>query len=210
MEVLFVHDLAPLAREIRLSPGAQGCPCRRESPKGREHDRGLRLASRPGTDRQASRAPARAWRNSLRVMRITLNGLTRPPVNSITAWIGSGDFPCCWDQRTNADQRQTAWYRRGLLRLAARPIGRLPPRAPAPVTPAQRRGPVGPMPDAALLGAIRAVLAASPFHGEGLRKVWARLRHGGTRTSLRRVLRLCGSTICSLVAGRRATRAAQP
>src|SRR5690349_23392736 len=46
------------------------------------------------------------------------------------------------------------------------------------------------MPDAALLAAIRAVLAASPFHGEGHRKVWARLRHGGIRTSLRRVLRL--------------------
>src|SRR3954465_14612519 len=40
------------------------------------------------------------------------------------------------------------------------------------------------------LEAIRAVLAASPFHGEGHRKVWARLRHGGTRTSRRRVLRL--------------------
>jgi transposase InsO family protein len=46
------------------------------------------------------------------------------------------------------------------------------------------------MPDAALLEAIRAVLAASPFHGEGHRKVWARLRIGGIRTSLRRVLRL--------------------
>lgn len=37
---------------------------------------------------------------------------------------------------------------------------------------------------------LRAVLAASPFNGEGHRKVWARLRHAGTRTSLRRVLRL--------------------
>jgi len=46
------------------------------------------------------------------------------------------------------------------------------------------------MPDSALLAAIRAVLAASPFHGEGHRKVWARLRAAGTRTSLRRVLRL--------------------
>src|SRR5215213_6348371 len=46
------------------------------------------------------------------------------------------------------------------------------------------------MPDSALLAAIRAVLAASPFHGEGHRKIWARLRAGGTRTSLRRVLRL--------------------
>jgi putative transposase len=41
-----------------------------------------------------------------------------------------------------------------------------------------------------LLAAIRAVLAASPFHGEGHRKVWARLRAARTRTSLRRVLRL--------------------
>jgi putative transposase len=32
-------------------------------------------------------------------------------------------------------------------------------------------------------------LAASPFPGEGYRKVWARLRHGGLRTSPRRVLR---------------------
>jgi len=66
-------------------------------------------------------------------------------------------------------------------------------RAPGPseAAPPRRPGPVGPMPDAAaLVGAIRAVLAASPFHGEGHRKVWARLRHGGIRTSRRRVLRL--------------------
>jgi transposase InsO family protein len=49
------------------------------------------------------------------------------------------------------------------------------------------------MPDAALLEAIRGVLAASPFHGEGHRKVWARLRHAGVRTSKRRVLRLMGA-----------------
>ncbi len=46
------------------------------------------------------------------------------------------------------------------------------------------------MPDAALVEAIRGVLAAGPFHGEGHRKVWARLRHAGVRTSKRRVLRL--------------------
>jgi putative transposase len=49
------------------------------------------------------------------------------------------------------------------------------------------------MPDAALVEAIRAVLAAGPFHGEGHRKVWARLRHAGVRTSKRRVLRLMGA-----------------
>ena len=61
---------------------------------------------------------------------------------------------------------------------------------PPPATPPGRPGPVGAMPDGALLAAIRGVLAASPFHGEGHRKVWARLRAAGTRTALRRVLRL--------------------
>jgi putative transposase len=42
----------------------------------------------------------------------------------------------------------------------------------------------------ALVEAIREPLAASPFHGEGYRKLWARLRFAGIRTSKRRVLRL--------------------
>ena len=54
----------------------------------------------------------------------------------------------------------------------------------------QRRGPLGAMSDDALTTAIQDVLAASPIHGEGHRKVWARLRYAGTRTSMRRVLRL--------------------
>lgn len=45
--------------------------------------------------------------------------------------------------------------------------------------------------DPALLGQIRAVIADGPFHGEGPRKIWARLRAlKGVRTSRRRVLRL--------------------
>lgn len=47
------------------------------------------------------------------------------------------------------------------------------------------------MPDAELLREIRAVLAASPFVGEGHRKLWARLRRRGVRASRKRVLRLC-------------------
>jgi hypothetical protein len=39
-------------------------------------------------------------------------------------------------------------------------------------------------------GKIREVLAASPFYGEGHRKVWARLRFQEVRTSKARVLRL--------------------
>ena len=62
--------------------------------------------------------------------------------------------------------------------------------ASAPLPAQQRRGPLGAMSDETLTAAIRSVLAASPFHGEGHRKVWARLRHAGTHTSLRRVLRL--------------------
>ena len=62
--------------------------------------------------------------------------------------------------------------------------------SPAPADPPRRRGPSGPMPDAALVEAIRTVLSGSPFHGEGHRKVWARLRIAGVRTSKRRVLRL--------------------
>src|SRR5215213_5121899 len=65
-------------------------------------------------------------------------------------------------------------------------------RAPPRAVPPRRPGPIGAMPDAALLEAIRDVLAASPFHGEGHRKVWARLRFAGVRTSRRRVLRLMG------------------
>ena len=46
------------------------------------------------------------------------------------------------------------------------------------------------MPDEALVEAIRKLLRDSPFHGEGHRKLWARLRFAGVRTSRRRVLRL--------------------
>ena len=75
---------------------------------------------------------------------------------------------------------------------------REPPRAAAP----RRPGPLGPMPDAELVEAIRAVLAASPFHGEGHRKVRARLRRGGIRTSGRRVLRLMREPTCAPPRGR--------
>ena len=63
---------------------------------------------------------------------------------------------------------------------------RLPPRTELP----RRRGLVGSMPNPELVEAIRAVLVASSFHDEGHRKVWARLRLQGVRTSKVRVLRL--------------------
>lgn len=63
-------------------------------------------------------------------------------------------------------------------------------RAPARPTPPRRPGPAGPVSDPGLVEAIRRILHDSPFHGEGHRKVWARLRNAGIRTSKRRVLRL--------------------
>jgi len=59
-----------------------------------------------------------------------------------------------------------------------------------PTPPRRRPGPQGPMSDAALAERIATLLADSPFHGEGYRKVWARLRYAGVRTSPRRVLRV--------------------
>ena len=61
--------------------------------------------------------------------------------------------------------------------------------AAAPSRPA-RSGPVGACSDAALLEHIRAQILGARLHGEGYRKIWARLRHAGIRTSARRVRRL--------------------
>ena len=55
-----------------------------------------------------------------------------------------------------------------------------------------RRGPVGACCDTVLLEHIRAQILGSRLHGEGYRKIWARLRHAGIRTSARRVRRLMG------------------
>ena len=56
--------------------------------------------------------------------------------------------------------------------------------------PPKRRGPQGACSDAELLSHIEAVIAASPFSGEGYRKVWARLRDMNVRTAARRVRRV--------------------
>jgi transposase InsO family protein len=53
-----------------------------------------------------------------------------------------------------------------------------------------KRGPKLKVSDADLLVAIRADLAASPFVGEGHRKVWARLRLAGVRVARKRLCRL--------------------
>jgi transposase InsO family protein len=74
--------------------------------------------------------------------------------------------------------RSTIYARRGILQ--SRAAGIVP----------RRRGPIGPCDDQTLVEAIRGILERSFFHGEGYRKVWARLRVAGIRTSKRRVLRV--------------------
>src|SRR5450432_772775 len=59
-----------------------------------------------------------------------------------------------------------------------------------PNTIARRPGPVGACSDAELAEHIRQHIAASRLHGEGYRKLWARLRFAGVRTSPRRVRRV--------------------
>lgn len=54
----------------------------------------------------------------------------------------------------------------------------------------KKPGPTGPCSDEKLVEHIKEALVSSPFHAEGYRKVWARLRFGNIRTSPRRVLRL--------------------
>ena len=78
-----------------------------------------------------------------------------------------------------------------------------------PAPPRPRPGPQGTMPDAGLVAEVRAVLAASPFHGEGYRKVWARLRHKGVRTSKERVRRLMRENHLSAGTGRATPRGPQ-
>ena len=75
--------------------------------------------------------------------------------------------------------RSTAYYLKA--RQAVPPEQRPVPR---------KRGPVGAATDEELVAHIRRVLTESPFHGEGYRKVWARLRHQGIRTASERVRRL--------------------
>ncbi len=66
------------------------------------------------------------------------------------------------------------------------------PAAEGPIgaRPLKKRGPMGPCSDADLVDHIKTVLTESPFHGEGYRKVWAKLRFAGIRTSKERVRRL--------------------
>ena len=71
-------------------------------------------------------------------------------------------------------------YRHGITACADPDVAR----------PSLRRGPVGACADQDLLVHIKAEIQASPFQGEGYRKIWARLRYKGVRTAARRVRRV--------------------
>lgn len=70
---------------------------------------------------------------------------------------------------------------------------------------ARRPGPIGACSDAELAEHIRRQIINSGFHGEGYRKIWARLRFAGVRASPRRVRRVMGEH--GLLAAHRAGRA---
>ena len=63
-----------------------------------------------------------------------------------------------------------------------------------PTTMTCRPGPVGACSDAELADHIRRQIDASRLHGEGHRKLWARLRFAGARASPRRVRRMMRET----------------
>ena len=71
-----------------------------------------------------------------------------------------------------------------------RPLERLRAAAGDDVPDAVPAARAGRGPDDVLVGHIRRVLEASPFHGEGYRKAWAKLRVEGIRTAPERVRRL--------------------
>ena len=63
-------------------------------------------------------------------------------------------------------------------------------RIEAPRAARHRPGPVGACSDAELAEHIRRHITGFGFHGEGYRKIWARLRVAGVRASPRRVRRV--------------------
>jgi putative transposase len=63
-------------------------------------------------------------------------------------------------------------------------------RRVAPAEVKRRPGPLGPCDDTTLLAHIKRAIAGTRFTGEGYRKVWARLRVAGIRTSPGRTRRL--------------------
>ena len=108
-----------------------------------------------------------------------------------TAWRSAS----LWDEGDRDDEPggvdlhpQCVWSVPGVSNLETMPLERVLARAQNnEAKEPRRRGPQGPCSDVELIQKIREVLQQSPFHGEGYRKVWAKLRYKGIRTSRRRV-----------------------
>src|SRR6476619_3859505 len=98
------------------------------------------------------------------------------------------------------------WSDASCARVEGRAHQRLSlPQRDAANTIARRPGPVGACSDSELADHIRQQIAASRLHGEGYRKIWARLRFAGVRASPRRVRRVMGEN--GLLAPHRVGRA---
>ncbi len=99
----------------------------------------------------------------------------------------SGTVSCATDRPYGVKLVCHTWEQPRSSYYADRQVSGLPVKLTQP----GKRGPKTALSDAELLELIRADLQASPFQGEGHRKVWARLRvRDGVKVGRRRVLRL--------------------
>jgi transposase InsO family protein len=99
----------------------------------------------------------------------------------------SGTASCATDRPYGVKLVCHTWEQPRSSYYADRQVSGLPVKLTQP----GKRGPKTALSDAELLELIRADLNASPFQGEGHRKVWARLRvRDGVKVGRRRVLRL--------------------
>ena len=115
----------------------------------------------------------------------------------------SGTVSCATDRPYGVKLVCHTWEQPRSSYYADRQVSGLPVKLTQP----GKRGPKTALSDAELLELIRADLQASPFQGEGHRKVWARLRvRDGVKVGRRRVLRLMReNNLLSPYRGRRGT-----
>ena len=74
----------------------------------------------------------------------------------------------------------------------------------------KRPGPLGAMSDKDLVAEIRQLLQDSPFHGEGYRKLWARLRFAASAPAAAASCGSCASMACWRISARAGRGARAP